>query len=42
VKLVKERAGGTFTIDAATSSAGKITGTFKCEAFAASEAVAGD
>jgi len=42
VKLVKEGAGGTFTIDAATSSAGKITGTIRCDAFPASEAVAGD
>ena len=42
VKLVKEGTGGTFTIDAATPSAGKITGTIKCDAFPASEAVAGD
>ena len=42
VKLVKEGAGGTFTIDVATSSAGKITGTIKCDAFPASEAVAGN
>ena len=42
VKLVKEGAGGTFTIDAATPSAGKITGTIKCDTFPPSEAVAGD
>ena len=42
VKLAKDGAGGTFTIDAATPSAGKITGTIKCDAFPASEAVAGD
>ena len=42
VKLVKEGTGGTFTIDAATASAGKITGTIKCDAFPASDAVAGD
>ena len=42
VKLVKEGTGGTFTIDAATPSAGKITGTIKCDAFPPSEAVAGD
>ena len=42
VKLVKEGTGGTFTVDATTPSAGKITGTFKCDAFPASEAVAGD
>lgn len=42
VKLVKEGTGGTFTIDAATPSADRITGTIKCDAFPASEAVAGD
>jgi hypothetical protein len=42
VKLTKEGAGGTFTIDAATASGGKITGTIKCDAFPASDAVAGD
>lgn len=42
VKLVPEGTGGTFTIDATTPSAGKITGTIKCDAFPASEAVAGD
>ena len=42
VKLMKEGTGGTFTIDASTPSAGKITGTIKCDAFPASEAVAGD
>jgi hypothetical protein len=42
VKLVKEGTGGTFTIDAATPSAGKITGTIKCDAFPAAEVVAGD
>ena len=42
VKLVKEGTGGTFTIDVATASSGKITGTIKCDAFPASEAVAGN
>ena len=42
VKLTKEGAGGTFSIDAATASGGKITGTIKCDAFPPSEAVAGD
>ena len=42
VKLVKEGTGGTFTVDATTPSAGRITGTIKCDAFPASEAVAGD
>ena len=42
VKLVKQGTGGTFTIDVATASAGKITGTIKCDAFPASEAVAGN
>jgi len=42
VKLVKEGTGGTFTIDAATPSAGKIAGTIKCDAFPAAEVVAGD
>lgn len=42
VALVKEGAGGTFTIDVATNSAGKITGTIKCDAFPASAAVAGN
>lgn len=42
VKFVSDGKGGTFTVDAATSSAGKITGTIKCDAFPASEKVAGD
>lgn len=42
VKLVTDGAGGTFTIDATTPSAGKITGTIKCDAFPAAEVVAGD
>lgn len=42
VKLATEGTGGTFAIDATTPSAGKITGTIKCDAFPASEAVAGD
>ncbi len=42
VKLVTEGTGGTFTVDATTPSAGKITGTIKCDAFPAAEVVAGD
>jgi hypothetical protein len=42
VKLVPEGTGGTFTLDATTASAAKITGTIKCDAFPASAAVAGD
>jgi hypothetical protein len=42
VKLAPESAGGTFTIDATTASAAKITGTVKCNAFTASETVAGN
>ena len=42
VKLVMEGTGGTFTVDATTPSAGKITGTIKCDAFPASVTVAGD
>ena len=42
VKLTTEGAGGTFTIDATTASAAKITGTIKCAAFPASRAVAGN
>jgi len=42
VKLTTVGAGGTFTIDVSTASAAKITGTVKCDAFPASEAVAGD
>jgi hypothetical protein len=42
VKLTPEGTGGTFTIDVTTASAAKITGTIKCDAFPASEAVAGD
>ena len=42
VKLAPEGTGGTFTVDATTASAAKITGTIKCDAFPASEAVAGD
>jgi len=41
-KLVAAGTGGTFTIDATTSSAGKITGTIKCAAFPPSAAVAGN
>lgn len=41
-KLVPEGTGGTFTIDATTPSAGKITGTIKCAAFPPSAEVAGD
>ncbi len=42
VKLTTQGAGGTFTIDVSTASSAKITGTVKCDAFPASEAVAGD
>jgi hypothetical protein len=42
VKLAPEGAGGTFTVDATTASAAKITGTVKCGAFMASETVAGN
>ncbi len=42
VKLTTQGVGGTFTIDVSTASAAKITGTVKCAAFPASEAVAGD
>ncbi len=41
-KLVAQGTGGTFTIDAITASAGKITGTIKCAAFPPSAAVAGN
>ena len=41
-KLVRQGAGGTFTIDATTASAAKITGTITCDSFPASTAVAGD
>ena len=42
VKLAPQGAGGTFTIDATTASAARITGTVKCDAFTAAETVAGD
>ena len=42
VKLTPEGTGGTFTVDATTASAAKITGTIKCAAFPASRAVAGN
>lgn len=42
VKLAPEGKGGTFTVDATTASAAKITGTIRCAAFPASRAVAGD
>jgi len=41
-KLAPAGTGGTFTIDATTSSAGKITGTIKCAAFPPSAAGAGN
>jgi hypothetical protein len=42
VKLVTEGSGGTFTVDATTASAVRITGTIKCAAFPPSRAVAGN
>ena len=42
VKLTTEGTGGTFAIDATTASGAKITGTIKCDAFPAADAVAGD
>jgi hypothetical protein len=42
VKLAPEGAGGTFTVDATTASAAKITGTVRCDEFTASETVAGN
>ena len=36
VKLVRAGAGGTFTVDATTASAARITGTIRCDAFPAS------
>jgi hypothetical protein len=42
VKLAIEGTGGTFTLEATTASAAKITGTIKCAAFPPSAAVAGN
>jgi hypothetical protein len=42
VKLAREGAGGTFTVDLTTASAARITGTVKCDAFTASQPVAGN
>jgi hypothetical protein len=42
VKLAREGSGGTFTLDLTTASAARITGTVKCDAFTASQPVAGD
>ena len=42
VKLVRAGAGGTFTVDASTASAARITGTIRCDAFPASAGDNGD
>jgi hypothetical protein len=42
VTLTPEGKGGTFTINATTDSGAKVSGTIKCDAFTASEAVAGN
>ncbi len=42
VTMAPEGKGGIFTITATTDSGAKVSGTIKCDAFTAAEAVAGD
>ena len=42
VRFAPEGAGGTFAVEATAASGAKISGTVKCDAFTASQAVAGN